>query len=489
MLKNISEEKKFFIIFLITHFLIWSLIGTIRLVLPTDTLEGIWWGSLFSFGNPKHPPLAGWISYFVFNTFKSDMSLYFASQAFVVGGLIYTYKLAKFFLEPKQAMLSVVILEGAWVYAYITGYYGFNPDVVLLFTLPMVTYYFYRCMNYSKFYDWIMLGTSVGISFMGKYQTVFLLLGMFIWAAIFNRKVFRNKLFYMSVIIAFVIFLPHFIWLIEHNFMPLSYYEAKLETFEWYGHILEPIFFIILQISLIAGVAFIFTLNKFIDKSKFYFTKKIDKNGWFLLILTLTPLISQVLMAIISGGNVRPQWGFLYWYMTGIILFYFLPWQISDKGFTNTIKTSYIVMLIIFSAFGTMLIVEKSYRSRYPVATVWNDFQKKWQKEFHTPIKYVSGLIDFSYPITIYGEPKSINLMDIPVKNNIWIDPKDVEKHGVLILFKHKNEIEEFTKKAYTNFEPNVNIIPKEYKFTLTNALGKSRQYRMYYYFIPPKNI
>jgi len=486
---DMSKEKKYLMIFLLLHFLVFGLIGAIRLVLPTDTLEGIWWGGLFSLGNPKHPPLAGWITYFVYNIFgKTDIVLYLLSQAFIICGLFFTYKLARLFLEEKQAVLSVVILEGCWIYSYITGYYGFNPDVVLLCTLPAVTYYFYRSMNFNKPYDWIMLGLSTGISFMGKYQTVLLLAGMFIYALIFNRKVFKNKYFYFSVAVAFLIFLPHLIWLFKTGFVPFMYYGSKLETIDFISHIKAPAMFIFMQFALIAGTLFIYILNKFIDKSKFCLNKNIDKNGWFLIILTLTPLVIHVLIALFSASNIRPQWGFVYWYLTGIILFYFIPWQVGEKAFKNTFKTAYAVMFIIFVSFGALLTLEKSYRSRYPVQVVLDDFEKMWESRYHTQLKYVGGLIDFTYPLTIYGKSHPINLMDSYDSVNIWSDYDDLRKNGALILDKHEDELQDFVRAACPYIDKDTKIVPQEYKFILKNALGQSREYRMYYYFVPPQD-
>ena len=91
--KELSYERKWFIAFLIIHLLVWSSIGLIRTVLPTDSLEGIYWGSLQDFGTPKHPPLAGWLTYITYAIFKTDFSIYFLSQAFIILGFIYVYKL------------------------------------------------------------------------------------------------------------------------------------------------------------------------------------------------------------------------------------------------------------------------------------------------------------------------------------------------------------------------------------------------------------
>ena len=170
-IKKMSYENKWFIVFLVSHFIVWSCIGLIRTVLPTDSLEGIYWGYLHDFGTPKHPPLAGWLTYLTYLPFKTDYSIYALSQAFIVAGLIYIYKLGKLFLKESQAMLAVIFMEACWVYTYVTGYYGFNPDVILLFLLPLITYVFYDCMHKNRFSDWLKLGVFVGICFLNKYQT------------------------------------------------------------------------------------------------------------------------------------------------------------------------------------------------------------------------------------------------------------------------------------------------------------------------------
>ena len=488
MLSGVSNEKRHFWLFLLVHFCVWSLIGAIRLLLPTDTLEGIWWGSLLSLGNPKHPPLAGWLTYFAYNTFfKWDMIIYFMSQAFVIAGFIYVYKLAKCFLDEKQAMLSVIMLEGCWIYCYVTGYYGFNPDVILLCTLPAVTYYFYKCMNSDKLYYWIMLGIFVGISFLDKYQTGMLVIAMAIWALIFNRKVFINKFFYLAVCIAFMIFLPHLLWLIKYNFLPFFYYSEKLLTKNIYGYIIAPISFLVMQLSLVAGTLVIYFTNKIRQKAELKIRTDLDKNAWFLIILTIVPICILLIMGLLTGCNFRPQWGYLFWYMLGIILFYFIPEEINEASFKNIVKYSYIVMLIIFLSFGTMLVVEKSYRSRYPAVQICEDLKQIWESKFNTPFKYVGGEIEYTYPLTIYGKSHPDNIMESYGYGNVWIDQKDLEKYGALIIARYEDELDDYVKSSCPYLPNDIEIKPEEYQFDLINALGLSRKYKIHYFIVPPK--
>mgnify|MGYP003296726614 CR=1 FL=1 len=78
--KNMKYENKVFYSFLAIHLIVWVAIAMIRTVMQTDALEGVYWGSLHDWGTPKHPPLAGWLTYLAYIPFKQDFFIYFISQ-------------------------------------------------------------------------------------------------------------------------------------------------------------------------------------------------------------------------------------------------------------------------------------------------------------------------------------------------------------------------------------------------------------------------
>ena len=486
--KNMSYEKRWLIIFLFTHFLVWSLIGLIRTVLPTDSLEGIYWGSLQDFGTPKHPPLAGWITYFSYLPFKTDYSIYALSQAFIVAGLVCIYKLGRIFLDEAQATAVVFFMEGCWVYTYITGYYGFNPDVILLFLLPVITYYFYKCMKNNKLLDWVYLGTLVGLCFLNKYQTGMIVIAMAIWAFIFKRDTFKNKYFYLSIIIAFLLFLPHLLWLINYDFFPFLYFDGELTAPSWYNHITAPLQFILLQFTVIAGIMIFFTLLKYVYKSPFKLREDYEKSdAWFLLIMGFVPILLHVLLGAVEGGTMRPRWGFEFWYLFAIMLFYFYPIQITKKEFNFCLKCGYFAMLITFIALGTLLVVEKNYRSRYPVAQIYGDMKQAWEQTTDKPLKYIGGYIEWTLPITIYTDTHPDCILDTFGYKNPWIDANDLISSGILIFDRTPDLVKIQTHKSCPYLPENFEINPIEYRFTVKNALGQEREYLIYYFIIPPK--
>jgi len=488
-LKNLNEEKRAFYIFLLIHFIVWSCVGLIRTVLPTDALEGIYWGSFADWGTPKHPPLFGWLAYLTYIPFRFDYVVYFVSQLFILFGFIYIYRLAKCFFDEQKAMLSVVLLEGCWVYSYITGYYGFNPDVIILFTLPAIAYYFYRCMDENKGVDWLKLGVLVGLSFLNKYQTALIVIAMFVWALIFKREVFKNKYFYMSVIIAFLIFLPHILWLVRYDFFPFLYFDGELTSRGWLNHITAPLMFALMQLGVIAGVLIIYTALKIRQKSPFKLNLDGDKRViWFFVLFGLGAFIIQFTMGLIEGGNMRARWGYEYWFMTGMMLFYFFPVDVDKDAFKFTLKSAYIVMFVIFLSLGTLLAVEKNYRSRYPVAQVFGDLKSFWAQSYDGAPEYLGGYIEWTLPIYVYAPEHPKVLLDTYGYPDPWTDYELMKKRGVLIIDRTPDKVinQAFRSVPYLNKDEIIE--PTEYKFMVHNALGQGREYTIYYYIVPPKN-
>ncbi len=488
MLKNISKEQKKFLLFLITVLLLCSAVGLIRVVLPTDSLEGIYWGSLQDFGTPKHPPFAGWLTYLTYKIFKCDYSIYFLCMLFISTGVFYIYKLAKYFLDEKRAILSAVIMFGCWAYTYVTSYYGFNPDVVLLCFLPLITYYAYKCLEENKIKDWILLGVIVGLAFLNKYQTALVIAPLFIWAVIFKPEIFKMKRFYASIILAFLIFLPHLLWLIKYDFFSVLYFEQELLPDGWWGHIVAPLQFFLFQILVVIGTLLIFVLLKIKQKSEFKLNINWDKETWFIILIAFTPLIIHMIMGCISGGMMRSRWGYEFLFMTGIMLFYFLPTkEISESDFNFVLKATYTVVIITSIVMLTLLGVEKNYRSRYPVELIHNDLLTFWQSKYNTPLKYIDGYIEWTLPLTIYSKSHPKCLLDMHGYKHIWLDEEDIKKSGYLIL----DRTEEAVKHRFATFHNNVKnasdtIEPVEYKFKLTNALNQEREYTVFYYIVPP---
>jgi len=485
--KSKIKENKVFIIFLFMHLTVWSVLPLIRHILPVDAMEGIVWGSQCDFGTHKHPPLFGWIIYFFYNLFNhSDYSVYFISQVFILIGFIYIYKLASLFFDKEKALCSVMILEGCFTYSYITIFDGFNPNVLLLTFFPMIAYYFYLALKNNKISDWILTGLFIGLGLLSKYQLILIVLSLFLYTVICKkncRKIIFNYKFLLAIIIAFVINMPHLLWLINNDFFSLKYY-MNTEELTLNAKVFSFISFYLKQFYAIIGTLVIFSISYFIyrkDKEK----QSINfEDTVFILCIGFCPIILQSILSLISGSRLIGTWGYPMLFTTGIILYYFFPIKISKEYMSSFIKTVYAVMTIFFLIFFIIFTVEKNIRSLYPYEKITKDFEKIYKEETGKELKFITGCIEVALPVTIYGDTHPQMIFYTYKHKNIWIDEDKVKKDGVLILSRK----EEMTYDSLIPYDsPDKHNEYKIYKFTIQNKLKMKREYELFYKIINPQ--
>ena len=485
-LKLKVKENKIFIIFLIIHLLIWSTLPLIRHLLPVDSMEGIVWGSQYDLGTHKHPPLFGWIIYFFYNFFgKTDFIVYFISQVFVLIGFIYIYKLAGLFFDKKKALCATMILEGCFTYSYITIFDGFNPNVLIITFFPLIAYHFYLAVINNNFSDWTLTGLFTGLCFLSKYQTILFVVSMFLFTLICKkyRKTIFNYKALLAMAIAFLVNLPHLLWLIKNDFFPWKYFVTENNP-TLLKKISSLVSFYSDQFFAIIGTLVIFSVLYFIYR-KNREEKSINfESTVFIICLGICPLILQSLLSFFGNSRLIGTWGYPMLFMTGITLYYFFPIKVNEKYFSTFVKAVYTVMTILFLVFFILFSVEKNFRSSYPYETISKDFEQIYKYETGKELKFVTGYIEFALPIVIYGDSHPQIIFDTYGHKNIWIDENKVKKDGVLIVSRKKNmTYEELVPYESSDKNKDYSI----YRFTIQNKLKMKREYNLYYKIINPQ--
>ncbi len=488
---NKKKLKHVFIIFLIVHLVVWTLLPFIRDLLPTDALETIVWGGLFDFGTQKHPPLSGWLGYFAYMLLgKTDFALYLLGQLCILLGFVYLYKLGRYFLDEKQSVLAVMILEGCYVYSYMTVFDGFSANFPLFALFPAIAYYFYKSMKENKLKDWVLFGACVGLGFLTKYQTIMLIIPMALYMVFFEPKQFKRVGLYLAVLVASLVFLPHFLWLCKHNFFSLIYFEERKIVYShaysgWTKYLRAPFMFILAQVAAIAGSLFIFLMLKLKFKLQTVANRNVA-DSWFLIFMGLYPVILQASPGLFTGAEILGTWGYPMIYLTGIMLFYFFPLNCSDKLVSYAIKWVYGVMSIIFIVLLILFSVEKNFRSRYPYEKIANDFKQIYSEKTGKSLKYIGGYIEYALPISIYDETHPQMILDTYGYENPWVKSDNIKQEGALVIAQSKKSVAIQAKKLIPFLPEDYVIKPLEYDFTISNKFKQQRKYKMFYVIIPP---
>ncbi len=378
------------IIFILMHLAVWTLVPTLSNInLPLDTIEALAWGSNLEWGFNKHPPFSAFAVEVFYQIFGSqDWAYYFLSQIFVIIAFIVVYKFAEEILKNKDlALYSVLLLEGIYFYNFTTP--EFNVNVAQLPFWALTVYYTWRCINYDKAIDYLLLGLFAGLGILSKYLFLYLILGITLVFFYFLKKGIKSSYYLIAGSITFLIILPHLIWLTENNYITVTYGLLRTGGVgSFIDHLIYPLIFLAKQIILL--IPFFLMSLFLIRKIKPRINLK-DKKLVFLLLTIIVPIFFMLLTSMILGAKIRTMWMTPFYLFSGVLLIYIFQKNIV----INNLKKFYLLFIFLFFLspiiYLSVSIANDTKRTDFPGKEIARLVQNKWDTNFVNEIKIVVG--------------------------------------------------------------------------------------------------
>lgn len=133
-------------------------------------------------------------------------------------------------LEGKQFAIWLVFFPfvfGAWLRMF----FLFQPNAPEIFFCTLMSYAVFRYIQTSKNKWLYIFGIAVGLGMLSKYTVAFWLAGILVGLILTkHRSIFKDKHFYFSGILGFLIFLPNLLWQAVHNFPVFHHMKELKET-------------------------------------------------------------------------------------------------------------------------------------------------------------------------------------------------------------------------------------------------------------------
>ena len=385
-----------FLIFVLSHLIIWTLVPTLtNKNLPLDVIEALAWGSNLDWGFNKHPPGSAFFPEVLFQIFGAqDWAFYFLSSIFVVIAFYYVFKFANEILgDIKLSLISVLLLQSIYFYNFTTP--EFNVNVCQLPFWSLVVYYSWKIYDTKKINltDCFLVGLFAAIGFLSKYLFVYLLVSidiLFIYLIFFKKDKKFDFKYLITVEIFLVLLIPHFIWLYNNDFVTIIYglKRAGLEGSGFLSHFKYPIVFLLKQIGIL--IPFFFLIWLLIKKIKFKINLK-DKKLLFLIFINLLPIVLMFFTSVITGSKIRTMWMTPFYLFFGVFFVYLFQSQINLKkinSFINGFLFLFFLSPILYS-FDSIISTDK--RTDYPGKEIAAKVQITWDQNFDEEIQFVTG--------------------------------------------------------------------------------------------------
>ena len=391
-----KQIKNIFYFFLVSHLIVWTLIPSLtNNNLPLDTIEALAWGSNLDWGFNKHPPMSAFVVEVFYNIFGSnDWAYYFLSQILIIFSFFIIFKFSREILKNDiLALFSVFLLEGIYFYNFTTPEFNVNVCQIPFWTLTV--YFSWKIFNQKTptFKDCALVGLFAAGGFLSKYLFFYLLISidlLFIYLIFIKKERKFNFNYILSIDVFLVLLIPHFIWLIENDFITITYGLARsgLDTLNFIDHLKYPIIFLFKQIGIISP--FIVLVAILIRKMRYKLNFK-DKNLLFLISINILPIFLILLTSMISGSKIRTMWMTPFYLFFGTLIIYVFQKEVSKINFKKFFVVFIFIFLLSPITYGYISIVKTDKRTDYPGKEIAEKVQAKWNKEFEDPINVVLG--------------------------------------------------------------------------------------------------
>jgi hypothetical protein len=212
---------------LTVYVVVWTAYGTIAKGgqgLHPDMTEIVAWSRDLSLGYLKHPPLAAWLVRAWFDAFPlTEWSYYLLAMLMPGLTLWIVWRLSAEYLDIEKRVVGLALLT--FIPFFNFHALKFNVNTVLMPLWAATIWWFLRSVRTRSALYAALAGAAAGAAMLGKYWSVFLLLGLGLAALIDRRRAgyFRSPAPWITIVVGLVVIAPHIYWLVQNHFAPFTY--------------------------------------------------------------------------------------------------------------------------------------------------------------------------------------------------------------------------------------------------------------------------
>lgn len=184
------------------------------------------WSQKLDFGYYSKPPMVAWFIYFAQFLF-GDSSLVFKT----ISVMVYPITSLVIFLTALKLFDLKVAFYAGLLFFTMPGIslssFIISTDVVLLLFWSLALLFFVIAIETDKMHNWILAGIFGGLGLLSKYNMIIFVLSaviFFLWSKKYLH-ILKGPKFYISVIVAFCVFLPNLIWNYQNNFVSFTHVQ------------------------------------------------------------------------------------------------------------------------------------------------------------------------------------------------------------------------------------------------------------------------
>lgn len=276
------------------------------------------WSQHLDWGYFDHPPMIAWWIALGSKVFQSELGLRLMTVLLNSFGLFLLSKVLNPQTSRQLRIFGILVFS-----TLVIQFFGFisTPDAPLLFFLLFYFYSFQRFLDRRSLLNVILLSISFAGLMYSKYHGILVLL--FTLLPILG-VLWKEVRFYWAILLSLLIYLPHFLWMIEHDFVPLQYHFVERSA----DNELRVDKFAIFVLTYFLGASPFLCYFVFKAIYRFQASSPFERSVWFLSFL---PAIFFFLS--LFKDNVQPQWLSISFVSMLLVVYWYYSKKVLPKSF------------------------------------------------------------------------------------------------------------------------------------------------------------
>lgn len=444
-----QKSWQWFGLLLLAYFLIWSIAPAfLASSVPLDVGEGINWGSEWQWGYYKHPPFSSWVLYSFYKLF-GHVGPYLLSQLYVLLTIVLVYQLGKKFWSQETALLGSALTLAVTYYVYPSLEFNHN---IAQFPIWVGLYLaFYQSLTRNRLTDWLLLGVLGGIGMLTKYTVIFLLIPMALYLVLPKQwALLKQPKPWLAAFIMLAIFAPHLYWLIQHDWLPLTYANGRSQEGSALASSLQRHFsgfgFIAAQLLAHIPLLLMLIINRKRLFSVYSYRYNLPAGAGLLWYLWAAPVVVVLILSLVFGIGLRDMWGMPMWGLSGLLAASFIvpaAQSVAMVKLRNALTVWLVlatVLTMVYVGFGDK-IRHKPSRMQWPEQALSVQAQETWQLLSSCPLDSISGDRWLGALVAMNnGFPSQ--MISGPASHSPWMTTERLQKNGTLVMWQEDSDVE-----------------------------------------------
>ncbi len=426
----------------LVYVVVWSAYGLVAKSsqdVNADMAEMIVWARQLALGYPKHPPFLAYVVKLWFSTFPlTGWAFTLLAVSTVAAGIYLAIEACSNWLDGEKRAAIPFLLATIPFYNFLGLKFDQNSALIPLWAFTILA--FIRSLQ-TRAPLWASLtALAAAAAILTKYWSAFLLASLVLAALLDDRRrlYWRSSAPWITIGIFCGAVTPHVVWLVQHNFPPLTWIETRREAasvVDFLGSLAEySVGTLGYSAVAVALAVLVFRPSPHAMRDGFF--ALVDKRRTATL-LFWAPLILPVAVALVTRTNLLSLWNAPALNLLPVMALGSPLVVVSRLAAMRLAALVSGMTLIVVAASPVVAVVHLKRGvendAAYPRLAA-EAIERQWRETTYAPLLVLAGRFTLATAAGFYLPGKPVIFADFSNYLSPWANEPLIERHGLAII-------------------------------------------------------